>query len=62
VLGVTNPFVEPFRGMFQLDEVTGATGTVLDIAALVALVAWTLLEALILAIVGLVERGSESVA
>jgi uncharacterized protein YggT (Ycf19 family) len=62
VLTVTNPFVEPFRGMFQLDEVVGANGSVLDVAALVALVAWTLVEALILGILGLVERGAESAA
>jgi uncharacterized protein YggT (Ycf19 family) len=62
ILTVTNPFVEPFRGMFQLDEVTGANGSILDVAALVALVAWTLVQALILGILGLVERGAESPA
>jgi hypothetical protein len=53
---VTDPFVEPFRGMFSLDSVSGASGSVLDVAALVALVAWTLVEALILGIVGLADR------
>jgi len=56
VLGATDPFVEPFRGMFQLDAVSGASGSVLDIAAIVALIAWTLLEALILGVLGLVDR------
>jgi uncharacterized protein YggT (Ycf19 family) len=56
VIGVTDPFVEPFRGMFSLDAVSGASGSVLDVAALVALVAWTLVEALILGIVGLADR------
>jgi uncharacterized protein YggT (Ycf19 family) len=56
VLGVTDPFVEPFRGMFRLDAVSGASGSVLDIAAIVALVGWTLVEALVLGIVGLVDR------
>ena len=56
VIGVTDPFVEPFRGMFSLDTVSGASGSVLDVAALVALVAWTLVEALILGIVGLADR------
>ena len=56
VIAVTNPFVEPFRGMFDLDEVSGASGSVLDVAALIALVAWTLVEALILGIVGLADR------
>jgi uncharacterized protein YggT (Ycf19 family) len=49
VLGVSDPFVEPFRGMFQLDRVTADMGSTLDIAAIVALIGWTLLEALILA-------------
>ena len=56
VIGVTDPFVEPFRGMFSLDSVSGASGSVLDVAALVALVAWTLVEALVLGIVGLADR------
>ena len=56
ILGVTDPFVEPFRGMFRLDSVSGASGSVLDVAALVALVAWTLVEALVLGIVGLADR------
>jgi uncharacterized protein YggT (Ycf19 family) len=56
ILGVTDPFVEPFRGMFRLDEVGGASGSILDVAAIVALIAWTLVEALVLAIVGLADR------
>ena len=45
---LTDPFVEPFRGMFSLDKAT-AGKSVLDVAALVALVAWTLIEMLIIA-------------
>jgi uncharacterized protein YggT (Ycf19 family) len=56
IVGITNPFVEPFRGMFRLDEVTGASGSVLDVAAIVALIAWTLVEALVLGLVGLADR------
>jgi uncharacterized protein YggT (Ycf19 family) len=56
IVGVSDPFVEPFRGMFQLDEVSGASGSVLDVAAIVALVAWTLVEALVLGVVGLADR------
>jgi uncharacterized protein YggT (Ycf19 family) len=48
IMGITDPFVEPFRGMFSLDKAT-AGKQVLDIAALVALVGWTLIEMLILA-------------
>jgi uncharacterized protein YggT (Ycf19 family) len=56
IVGVTDPFVEPFRGMFRLDQVNGASGSVLDVAAIVALVAWTLIEALVLGIVSLADR------
>jgi hypothetical protein len=56
ILSVTNGFIEPFRGMFALDKVTSASGSVLDVAALVALVGWTLIEALILAVLRLGDR------
>jgi uncharacterized protein YggT (Ycf19 family) len=56
VLGVTDPFVEPFRGMFQLDRVTADQGSVLDVAAIVALIGWTLIEAIILAGVRIFSR------
>ena len=36
ILNVTDPFVEPFRGMFDLDRVTADQGSTLDIAAIVA--------------------------
>ncbi len=56
ILTVTNPFVEPFRGMFALDKVTADQGSVLDIAAIVALIGWTLIEALILALIRIFSR------
>ena len=62
ILGVTDPFVEPFRGIFWLDAVSGRTGSVFDLGAVVALIGWTLIEALVLAIVGLVDRRREVVA
>lgn len=49
ILGLTDPFVEPFRGMFAFDRVTADSGSRFDIAAVVALVGWTLVEMLILA-------------
>jgi uncharacterized protein YggT (Ycf19 family) len=55
ILSVTDPLVEPFRGMFRLDRVA-ASGAVLDIAAVVALVGWTLIEALIIAILNIGAR------
>ena len=56
IVGVTDPFVQPFRGMFQLSEVNSSSGSVLDVAAVIALVAWTLVEALVLGIVSLADR------
>jgi uncharacterized protein YggT (Ycf19 family) len=60
ILGATNPFVEPFRGMFQLDKVT-AGRSMLDVAAIVALIAWTLIEALVVALLGIgARRGDDA--
>jgi uncharacterized protein YggT (Ycf19 family) len=56
ILGVTDPFVEPFRGMFALDRVSGGQGSILDIAAIVALVGWTLVESLVVAVLSLGSR------
>jgi hypothetical protein len=50
VLNVTSVLVEPFRGMFNIDHIS-ASGSVFDVAAVVALVGWTLIEALVLAII-----------
>lgn len=56
ILSVTDPFVEPFRGMFALDKVGANQGSVLDVAALVALIGWTLIEALVLAALRIFAR------
>jgi uncharacterized protein YggT (Ycf19 family) len=56
ILSVTDPFVEPFRGMFALDRVRADQGSVFDVAALVALVGWTLIEALVLAALRIFAR------
>lgn len=56
ILNVTDPFVEPFRGMFSLDRVRGDQGSVFDVAALVALIGWTLIELLILAALRIFAR------
>ena len=55
ILNVTDPFVEPFRGMFSIDRVTAGEAR-LDVAALVALIGWTLVEALILAALRIFSR------
>lgn len=56
VFNVTKPFIEPFISMFALNRVTADQGSVLDIAAIVALIAWTLVEALILGAIRIFSR------
>ena len=55
ILSITDPFVEPFRGMFSIDRVTAGESK-FDVAALVALIGWTLVEALILAALRIFSR------
>ena len=55
ILNITDPFVEPFRGMFQIDRVAAGESR-FDVAALVALIGWTLVEALILAALRIFSR------
>ena len=56
VYNVTEPFVAPFRGIFQFDTVTPGGGSVLDVAAVVALIGWLLIYILIMAILRLGDR------
>ena len=56
IMNATNPFVEPFLGMFALDRVRADQGSVFDLAAVVALIGWTLIEALALAAIRIVAR------
>ena len=55
ILSITDPFVEPFRGMFSIDRVTAGESR-FDVAALVALIGWTLIEALLLAALRIFRR------
>ena len=56
IYGVTEPFVAPFRGIFNFDHVSPGGGSVFDVAALVALVGWLLIYMLIMAILSLGDR------
>jgi uncharacterized protein YggT (Ycf19 family) len=56
VYSVTEPFVAPFRGIFALDTVSPGGASVFDIAALVALIGWTLIYGLIMAILRIADR------
>ncbi len=55
ILNTSQVFVAPFNGMLNLDNLAKG-GSVLDIAAILALVGWTVLEAIILAAVGVFRR------
>jgi len=48
-------FVAPFQGMLNSDALKSG-GSVLDIAAILAIVGWTVLEFLLLALVGVFRR------
>jgi uncharacterized protein YggT (Ycf19 family) len=56
IYGITEPFVAPFRGIFSMDEIRPVGRSVFDIAALVALIGWALIELLILAILRIGDR------
>jgi len=56
VYGITEPFVAPFRGIFNFDTVSPGGGSVLDVAAVVALIGWLLLYVLLMAILRLGDR------
>lgn len=62
VYGVTEPFVAPFRGIFSMDQVSPGGGSVLDVAALVAIIGWLLIYLLLMAILGLGDRNRVDVA
>lgn len=55
ILNTSQVFVSPFNGMLNLDNLK-AGGSVFDLAAVLALIGWTVLEALILAAVGIFRR------
>ena len=56
IYGLTEPFVAPFRGIFTIDQVSPTGTSVLDVAAVVALVGWALIYLLIIAILSLGDR------
>jgi hypothetical protein len=56
IYNVTEPLVAPFRGILSLDTVSPGGASVFDVAALVALIGWLLIYALIMAILRLGDR------
>ena len=55
ILNTSQLFVAPFIGIFNRDALT-SSGSVLDIAAIAALVGWTILELIVLWAVNLLRR------
>jgi hypothetical protein len=55
ILSASQPFVAPFIGIFGVDQLR-ASGSVLDIAAVAALVGWTILEAIVIWAVNVMRR------
>ena len=55
ILNTSQVFVAPFIGIFNRNELT-SSGSVLDIAAIAALVGWTILELIVLWAVNLLRR------
>ena len=55
ILNASQIFVGPFEGILRTDALK-AGGSIFDVAAVLAIVGWTLLEALILAAVGIFRR------
>ena len=55
ILNTSQIFVAPFEGILRTNALR-AGGSIFDVAAVVAIVGWTILEALILAAVGVFRR------
>ena len=55
ILNTSQIFVAPFEGILRTEALTAA-GSVFDLAAVLALIGWTILEFLILAAVGVFRR------
>jgi hypothetical protein len=60
IYAITDPFVAPFRGIFDIDQVRPTGETVFDVAALLAIIGWTLVALLITAILRIFDRSATS--
>ena len=56
ILNASQPFVAPFFGLFNFPVQLHASGSVLDVAAIAALVGWTILEAIVIWAVNIMRR------
>jgi hypothetical protein len=55
ILNISQLFVAPFEGILRTDALE-ASGSILDITAIVAFVGWTILELIVLWAVGIFRR------
>ena len=55
IYDVSAVLIAPFEGILRTDAI-GQNGSVLDVAAIVALIGWTILELVVLAAVGIIRR------
>jgi hypothetical protein len=56
IYGLSEPLVAPFRGIFSLETFRPSGASVVDIAALVAIVGWLLIYLLVFAILKIPDR------
>ncbi len=55
VLNASQVFVAPFEGLFHTNALQ-AGGSIFDIAAIAALIGWTIVEAIVLSAIGIFRR------
>lgn len=55
VLSFSQVFVAPFEGLLHTNALTSG-GSILDVAAIVALIGWTVLEFIVIAAIGIFRR------
>ena len=56
IYAITEPLVAPFRGVFSMDVVRPTGVSVIDVAAIVAIVGWSLIALVIMAILRIPDR------
>jgi hypothetical protein len=57
ILNLSQLFVGPFEGILRSDALK-ASGSVLDIAAILALIGWTIVELIVIRGIGIFRRGT----
>jgi hypothetical protein len=58
IYAITEPFVAPFRGIFSIDQIRPTGNNVFDVGAVIAIVGWLLIAALINAILRIPDRST----